>query len=101
MQPGPNSTVGVKSEPNDDPFISHMDPPLEPLDPHIIGMDEMHVGLESAPTTKIALSGRRKGKGKDHVTEVGGDHEADGAVSPTCDVKMCANSPQSTGRNFS
>ncbi|EUC67400.1 hypothetical protein RSOL_510570, partial [Rhizoctonia solani AG-3 Rhs1AP] len=75
-RPGPNSAVGVKSEPIDDPLLTHVDPPPEPLDPHVDGMDEIHPNVEPVPTVKIAL-GRRKGKGKDNVTE-GGDHEPDG-----------------------
>ncbi|KAG8691535.1 hypothetical protein FRC11_001839 [Ceratobasidium sp. 423] len=76
-RPGPNSAVGVKSEPIDDPLFTHVDPPPEPFGQHVSGMDEVHANVEPIPTVKIAL-GRRKGKGKDNITEVGGDHETDG-----------------------
>lgn len=80
VRAGPHSVVGVKPEPNDDPFISHTDPPLEPFDPHVGEMDGTHTELGSVLATKVASSSRRKGKGKDNVMEIG-DHEADGAVS--------------------
>ncbi|KEP54959.1 kinesin motor domain protein [Rhizoctonia solani 123E] len=88
-RPGPNSAVGVKSEPIDDPLLTHVDPPPEPLDPHVDGMDEIHPNVEPVPTVKIAL-GRRKGKGKDNVTEGGGDHEPDGQHSNNAACECCS-----------
>ncbi|CAE7226503.1 unnamed protein product [Rhizoctonia solani] len=86
-RPGPNSAVGVKSEPIDDPLLSHADPP-ESLDQHTNGMDEIHGNVEPLPPVKIAL-GRRKGKAKDNVTEAG-DHETDGQHSNNAACECCS-----------
>ncbi|CAE6411827.1 unnamed protein product [Rhizoctonia solani] len=88
-RPGPNSTVGVKSEPIDDPLLTHLDPPSEPFDQPVGRMDEVRVNVEPIPTVKIAL-GRRKGKGKDSVTEAGGDHETDGQNSNNAACECCS-----------
>ncbi|KDN48150.1 hypothetical protein RSAG8_03166, partial [Rhizoctonia solani AG-8 WAC10335] len=52
-------------------------------------MDEIHGNVEPMPTVKIAL-GRRKGKGKDNVTELGGDHETDGQHSNNAACECCS-----------
>ncbi|CAE6418729.1 unnamed protein product [Rhizoctonia solani] len=88
-RPGPNSAVGVKSEPIDDPLFTHVDPPPESFSQHVNGMDEVHANVGPIPTVKIAL-GRRKGKGKDNVTEVGGDHETDGQNSNNAACECCS-----------
>ncbi|KAJ1308525.1 hypothetical protein OPQ81_004228 [Rhizoctonia solani] len=89
-RPSPNSAVGVKSEPIDDPLLTHVDPPPEPFTEQSNGMEEVHVNAEPMPTVKIAL-GRRKGKGKDNVTEVGCDHEADGQHSNNAACECCSS----------
>lgn len=80
---GPDSAVDVKSEPTDDPFISHTDPPPEMFDhsAHLGGAEDVHMRTDSPHPSKATLGTRRKGKGKDNTAEFGGDHEADGYVS--------------------
>ncbi|KAF8759743.1 PHD-finger [Rhizoctonia solani] len=67
-----------------------MDPPSELLDQHVNGMDQVRTNVEPMPKVKISLGSRRKGKGKDNVTEAGGDHETDGQHSNNAACECCS-----------
>ncbi|QRW15926.1 kinesin-like protein 6 [Rhizoctonia solani] len=60
------------------------------LDQHVNGMDQVRTNVEPMPKVKISLGSRRKGKGKDNVTEAGGDHETDGQHSNNAACECCS-----------